>query len=50
VAALAVVLRLATDKDPDVVGLTFNALMAASAGILGGLLAGAGPSAGDDRQ
>ncbi len=39
VALLAVVLRLATDRDLDPVALAFNALMAASAGILGGLLA-----------
>ena len=39
VALLAVVLRLATDRDLDPVALAFNALMAASAGIFGGLLA-----------
>lgn len=39
VALLAVVLRLTTDRDLDPVALVFNALMAASAGILGGLLA-----------
>ncbi len=38
VAVLAVILRLATDRDLDPVALAFNALMAASAGILGGLL------------
>jgi putative membrane protein (TIGR04086 family) len=37
-ALMAVVLRLASDRDLDPVALAFNALMAASAGILGGLL------------
>ena len=44
VAVLAVILRLATDRDLDPVALAFNALMAASAGILGGLLADRPPS------
>ena len=38
-ALLAVVVRLAADRDLDPVALAFNALMAVSAGILGGLLA-----------
>ncbi|MDQ3979305.1 MAG: TIGR04086 family membrane protein [Actinomycetota bacterium] len=44
VALLAVILRLATDRDLDPVALAFNALMAASAGILGGLLADRSPA------
>lgn len=44
VVLLAVILRLATDRDLDPVALAFNALMAASAGILGGLLADRQPS------
>ena len=39
VSAIALVLRLATDRDLDPVAFAFNALMAASAGILGTLLA-----------
>ena len=39
VALLAIVLRLITDRELDPVALAFNGLMAASAGILGGLLA-----------
>ena len=44
VVLLAVILRLATDRDLDPVALVFNALIAASAGILGGLLADRQPS------
>ena len=44
VALLAVILRLATDRDLDPVALAFNALIAASAGILGGLLADRAPA------
>ena len=39
VTAIAVVLRVATDRGLDPVAFAFNALMAASAGILGTLLA-----------
>jgi hypothetical protein len=39
VAALGLVLRLTVDKGPDPIALAFNALMAASAGILGTVLA-----------
>ena len=39
VAAFGLVLRVTLDRGPDPVALAFNALMAASAGILGTLLA-----------
>ncbi len=39
VALLGMALRLSVDKGPDPVALLFNALMAASAGILGTLVA-----------
>ena len=39
-AGLGTAARLLAGRDADPVALTFNALMAASAGILGGLLAG----------
>lgn len=39
VAAVAVAARLVLDRGLDVVALTFNALMAASAGILGTVVA-----------
>ncbi|MFP5317016.1 MAG: hypothetical protein ACLGI2_01835 [Acidimicrobiia bacterium] len=39
VAGLGIVLRLTVDRGPDPVALAFNALMAASAGILGTLVA-----------
>ncbi len=39
VAAAGLVLRIVTDRDIDPVALAFNALMAASAGILGTVLA-----------
>ncbi|MFN2506452.1 MAG: hypothetical protein ABR540_19945 [Acidimicrobiales bacterium] len=47
VAVAASAVRLAADKTPDPVPLAFNALMAASAGILGGLLAGPPRPSGD---
>jgi putative membrane protein (TIGR04086 family) len=40
IAVVGVLLRLVVDKEADPVALIFNGLMAASAGILGGLLAG----------
>ena len=39
VAVIGLVLRVTTDRDIDPVALAFNALMAASAGILGTVLA-----------
>jgi Na+/H+-translocating membrane pyrophosphatase len=39
VSVIALVVRLATDRDLDPVAFAFNALMAASAGILGTVLA-----------
>lgn len=39
VAAFGLVMRVTVDRGPDPVALAFNALMAASAGILGTLLA-----------
>ena len=39
VSAIALILRVATDRDLDPVAFAFNALIAASAGILGTLLA-----------
>lgn len=39
IAVAALVLRIATDRDIDPVAFAFNALMAASAGILGTVLA-----------
>lgn len=39
VAVIGTALRLAVDKGPDPVALVFNTLMAASAGILGTLVA-----------
>jgi putative membrane protein (TIGR04086 family) len=43
VAALVAIIRATMDRGPDPVALLFNALMASSAGIVGGLLAGRRP-------
>lgn len=45
-AGLGTAARLLAGKDADPVALAFNALMAASAGILGGLLVGPGRASG----